>query len=66
MAKSPKSEAKMVHLTKPCLLDFSKNLKQGRVSGVRNYAGIYSRLSFSSRKTNLTNFLAVKASARLC
>ena len=28
--------------------------------------GIYRRLSFSSRKTNRTSFLAVKASARLC
>lgn len=39
--------------------------KQGGEDGV-SYAGLYSRLSFSSRKTNLTNFLAVKASARLC
>ena len=28
--------------------------------------GIYRRLSFSSRKTNRTSFLAVKASSRLC
>ena len=31
----------------------------------RFYAGLYSQLSFSSRNTNLTNFLAVNASARL-
>ena len=32
----------------------------------QRYGNLYRRLSFSSRKTNLTSFLAVKASARLC
>jgi len=50
---------KKSRLSKPCPKEFLKIRAKKRAQ--RNYAGIYSRLFFSSLKTNLTNFLAVNA-----